>query len=375
VTDDEQSRRLRAIGVLAAVAFVGLVAMLERTLAFDDWVWRNVLLVRGCATDALVDRIVDHATRGLMLLMAMATVIHVRTRSWGSAWPWISATGIGVVASKTLKHVLTRDRPSSLPDVALGFSFPSAHAMNSIAALLAILALAHGFRRRNVWWAVAALPTLLVAIGRVALGRHWTCDVVGGGLAALALIGLVVPFVRRRPLMAPAALAAVLVLGLIVDHRLGDAGLRLPAPLIGRAGASFDGDVGSGAGIALGDGWGEEEHQRSGDSFRWFERRGTLVLDLPGDVAEALAATTARLAFGARTEKPRPACMRVAVELNGSPLGAFVPFDGWREYRLPIPVGVLRAGRNEVAVSVVAADAPARLGLSYLRVAGRSATH
>jgi membrane-associated phospholipid phosphatase len=373
VADDEHSRGLLTVGLVAAAAFVALVALLEHTVAFDEWVWRTVLLKRGCATDALVDRVVDDATRGLIVLVAVVTVIHVRTRSWRSAWPWVSTCAIGLIVSKTLKHLLTRERPSSLPDVALGFSFPSAHAMNSIAALLAIVALAYGFRRRNLWWAAATLPVLAVIVGRVALGRHWICDVVGGALAALALIGLVVPFVRRRPLTAPAALAVALAAGLIVDHRLGDAGLRLPAPLIDSAGASVDADVGSGVGIAFGDGWSDEQHQRSGDSFRWFAHRGTLAFDVSGAVAAATAATTTRLALGARTEKPRPACMSVAVELNGSALGTFVPFDGWREYRLPIPAGVLRAGRNEVVVSVAAGDAPARLGLSYVRVAGRSA--
>jgi membrane-associated phospholipid phosphatase len=373
VADDRHSLGLFTLGLSAAAAFVALVALLEHTVAVDEWVWRHVLLTRGCATDAFVERVVDGATRGLIVLTAVVTGIHVRVRSWRSTWPWISACGIVLVASKTLKHLLTRERPSTLPDVALGFSFPSAHVMNSVAALFAIVAMAYGFRRRSLWWTAAALPTLVVSAGRVALGRHWAGDVVGGGIAALALIGLVVPSVRRRPVAAPIGLATALVAGLIVDHRLGAAGLRLPAPLVGRARASVDADVGSGVGLAFGTGWGDEQHQRSGDSFRWFEGRGALTLEVSDAVAGAMAATVTRLAVGVRTEKPRPACMRGAVELNGSALGAFVPVDGWREYRFPIPAGVLRAGRNEVVVSVVAGDAPARLGLSYVRVAGRSA--
>ena len=131
-------------------------------------------------------------------------------------------------------------------------------------------------------------------------------------------------------------------------------------------------DVGARADDELAGGWREEDAQRPGGTFRWLEDRGTVALHVSSDVASAMGGTVSRLAFGARTETPRPACMEVAVELNGHAIGAFVPFDGWREYRLPIPVGVLHEGRNEVAVSVAAANAPARFALSYLRIGDRS---
>jgi membrane-associated phospholipid phosphatase len=361
------------VGVVAAVAFVLLVALLEHSVVFDDWVWWNVLLLRGCATDAMVDRVVDNATRALTVLMAIVTVTHAWTRGWRSAWPWVITCGLGVIASKTLKHVLTRERPSSLPDFAQGYSFPSAHAMNSVAALLAILALAYGFRRRNVWWTGAAILTVAVTVGRVVLARHWACDVLGGALAAFALMGLVVPLVRRRPVLAPVTGALVLVLLLSVDHRLGTTGLRFPTPLVAGAEALIDVDVGGGTNATLGGAWHADVSWRREDAYRWFDDRGTVAVDVSPDLEDEVAhGDTLRLAFGARTEKPRPACMHVGVELNGSAIGSFVPFDGWREYRVPIPAGLLRAGRNEVALSVAATNAPARFALSYLRIGGGS---
>jgi undecaprenyl-diphosphatase len=368
VSDEGQTGRLTMLGLAATAAFAGLVVMLDHAVALDDWVWRRVLLARGCAADAITDDVVDGATNALIVLLALATVLHVRARGWRSAWPWIGGCGLALVASKTLKHVLTRERPSMLPDAALGFSFPSAHALNGVAAAIAIVALAAGFRRRNAWWAAVVLPTAVVTVGRVALGRHWTSDVVGGVLAAVALMGILVPRIRQRPVLAPVASALALGLLLLADHRLGDAGVELPAPLVGASDAFVEVDVGVG-GAGFSGAWREEERQRPADTFRWLEDRGAVALDVSRDVAGEAAP---RLAFGARTEKPRPACMSVAVELNGRAIGAFVPFDGWREYRLPIPVGLLREGRNEVAVSVAAANAPARLALSYLRIGRRS---
>ena len=360
------------IGLVALGALAALVATLPHTVALDDWVWRHVLLMRECATDGLVDRLVDHLTRGLIVLMAVVVIVHVRAHGWRSAWPWVSACGLGIVASKTLKHVLTRDRPSSLPDVAIGYSFPSAHAMNSIAALLAILALAYGFRRRSLWWAAGAVPTVTVVVGRVWLGRHWFCDVTGGALAAVALIGLVVPAVARRPVAAPAFLALALGTALLVDHRLGDTGFRLPTPMIGARAAMIDVNVGRDD-TALGGTWREQGEEYPGGPHRWLEDEGTIALQVSDLLAADLDHDAAglRLAFGSRTAKPRPGCMTVTVELNRRVVGRFVPFEGWREYRLPIPPSLLHAGRNDVAIAVTAANGPARLALSYLRV-GRS---
>ncbi|MEO6026979.1 MAG: phosphatase PAP2 family protein [Candidatus Binatia bacterium] len=363
------------IGLVALGALAALVTSLQHTVALDDWVWRHVLLMRGCATDGLVDRIVDDLTRGLIVLMAVVVIVHARQHGWRSAWPWVSACGLGLVAGKALKHVLTRDRPSSLPDVAIGYSFPSAHAMNSMAALLAILALAYGFRRRNLWWIAATVPTAMVAAGRIVLGRHWFCDVMGGALAAVALIGLVVPAVARRPVVAPVLLALVLSVTLLVDHRLGDAGLRLPTPMIGARAASIVVDVGRNDGTALDGTWREPGEEHPGGPHRWLQDQGTIALQVSDVLAADLAreADGLRLAFGGRTANPRPGCMTVTVELNRRVVGRFVPFEGWREYRLPIPRGLLHAGRNDVALAVTAANGPARLALSYLRI-GRSST-
>lgn len=366
-------RGLTAVGLVALAALVALVASVQHSVALDDWVWRHVLLVRGCASDARIDRVVDQLTRALIGLLVVVVIMHVRAAGWRSAWPWLSASGLGLVAGKTLKHVLTRDRPSALPDVAIGYSFPSAHAMNSVTALLVIVALAYGFRRRNLWWAAAALPTVTVALGRILLGHHWACDVIGGTLAAVALVGLVVPAVARRPAAVPAFSAFALLLMLFVDDWIGAAGIRLPTPLIGGRAAVIDLNVGTSADAVLGGTWQETDEQHPGGSLRWLQGRGTVALAVTDAVAAELNRDPEglRLAFGARTEKPRPSCVTVTVELNRHVLGTFVPFDGWREYRLPIPPGLLHAGRNEAAVAVSAPNGPARLALSYLRI-GRS---
>src|SRR5262245_56233600 len=104
------------VGVVALLLLVVLVSSLDRLVGLDEHAWRAILLWRASIPDDLVDKAVELATRALTVLFVVAAGIHVRTRGIASAWPWVAIASLGLLASKTLKHLLTRERPSSLPD-------------------------------------------------------------------------------------------------------------------------------------------------------------------------------------------------------------------------------------------------------------------
>jgi membrane-associated phospholipid phosphatase len=351
---------------LALAGLIALVASLDRLVRVDDRVWRAVLLMRGCGTDELIDRVVDGATAALTVLLVLVALLNVRMHGVRSILPWVSTCVLGLCASKTLKHLLTRERPSSLPDLAMGYSFPSAHVMNSVTAMVAIVALTRGFRRRPLWNGVAGVLTVIILVGRVLLGRHWISDAIGGVLAALVLVGFAVPPFTRRPVIAPVLLGLFLAGAFVLDNRLGDAGYRLPASLVGRGLALVDVDVGAALRSELVGAWKEAVEERSVGSLVWLEGSGTIPIEIP-DVRRSLL-----LAFGGRTERVQPACMTLDVAVNGRTIAHFVPISGWREYRLPIEPGLARAGRNEVSLSAATRDGPARFAVTYVRIAERS---
>lgn len=359
------------IAAVAAIALGTLVATIDRWVPVDDAIWRWVLLARGCGTDVLVERAVDVATHGLAVLLAIVCVLHLRSGGAGTAWPWLATWLLGLLASKTLKHVFTRDRPSTLPDLTVGYSFPSAHVMNGVLAALAVVALAWCFRCRVRWWLLAAAAVVTLVLGRVLLARHWGTDVLGGVLAALVLAGVGVPAIARRPIAAPLVLGGLVATALAFDARLGDAGLRLPSPLVARRAALVDVDVGPEMTTARSGGWREPGLERPFGSYLWLEGDASLVL--PGVGVDLGAKTPAMLVFAARPEKRRGSCLRVDVALNGRRIATVIPFVGWREYRLPIPPGVLRPGDNELAFSARRSEVPARFGVTYARIA-RSAS-
>jgi hypothetical protein len=74
------------------------------------------------------------------------------------------------------------------------------------------------------------------------------------------------------------------------------------------------------------------------------------------------------IAFGARPDADAPACVRVSVSAGGRPIATFVPFEGWREYR--VAAGAV-APEASLAVRFEAEygdGTPARLAVAYVRL-------
>lgn len=356
-----------AAGAGALLGLVALVASLDHWIALDDAVWRMVLLARGCGTDRIVESAVGAATATLGAMLVLAVALHVRGVGARSAWPWLATWALGLLVSKTMKHAFTRDRPSALPDLTIGYSFPSAHVMNGVLAMAAIVVLVRVLPRRGIWRAVAVTAVGVLVGGRVLLGRHWATDVVGGVLTAVALTGLVTPAIARRPVLVPAVLALVAAGVLAFDARLGESGMRLPSPLVARDAAVVDVDVGPEMQSARAGDWREAGLERPFGSYLWLEGRASIVLNVPAHAVRDDARM--QLAFGGRPEKLRGSCVRLDVSLNDRSVARFVPFVGWREYRLDIPLGVLRVGDNVLTIDARRADRSGRFGVTYARIA------
>jgi len=122
------------------------------------------------------------------LVATVLAVLMARRRFRWAAYLAITSVG-GALLNQLLKFHYLRERPDLKAAVldAMGYSFPSGHAMSGTIILGALAYLAARSIRewKNKSAALAALATLAFAIGisRVYLGVHWTSD-VGAGFAA-----------------------------------------------------------------------------------------------------------------------------------------------------------------------------------------------
>lgn len=136
--------------------------------------------LRVLGTVAAVAALAGRRVRAALLLLACAPM-----------------SGLVTVAAKALAD---RPRPSTMLVAAAESSFPSGHALEVTAALLAALSLAlpaRGPVARRVAVAGAALIALAAGISRVALNVHYPSDVLAGW--ALGYLYFLLCFIVIRP--------------------------------------------------------------------------------------------------------------------------------------------------------------------------------
>ncbi|WP_020113471.1 phosphatase PAP2 family protein [Salinispora oceanensis] len=108
---------------------------------------------------------------------------------------WVTVTmTVGGLLSPLLKLLVGRPRPEFPKPLAqaVGLAFPSGHALNATLAAGVLLVV---FRpgpgrsvKRYAVWAAALLLALVTGFSRVALGVHWSSDVVAGWLLGTAVV-------------------------------------------------------------------------------------------------------------------------------------------------------------------------------------------
>ena len=109
---------------------------------------------------------------------------------------WVATTmAAGGLLGAGLKLLVGRHRPDLLDPVAraTGYSFPSGHALNAALAagvfLLVLLpVIGDGRGRRAALWIAALTVTVVTGVCRVALGVHWSSDVLGGWILGAAVV-------------------------------------------------------------------------------------------------------------------------------------------------------------------------------------------
>lgn len=106
----------------------------------------------------------------------------------------VTTMTVGGLVGVLLKLLVGRPRPELLDPVAraTGYSFPSGHALNATLAagvlVMVFLPYAREPVQRAALWGAALVLVVLTGFTRVALGVHWTSDVVGGWLLGVAVV-------------------------------------------------------------------------------------------------------------------------------------------------------------------------------------------
>jgi membrane-associated phospholipid phosphatase len=203
---------------LAALCLAAFLWLAEAVTDHTRWSADRTLLVdlHRYRARAIVDAWLGVTQLGSYLAVAIAggAVAWWVWRRWGQrrlAAFVVVAIGGEMVAGLVAKAVVHRPRPHlwQAATPTLGYSFPSAHAMNSLALVAVVAMLLLG--RRLAWAAIGGtLYVGLVAVSRVWLGAHYPTDIVAGWMLALGWVLLTASTVTGLGLFGGGRAAAAL---------------------------------------------------------------------------------------------------------------------------------------------------------------------
>lgn len=137
---------------------------------------------------------------GVVPIVVLGFLFLLYRRRWGDALFWGVALGGAGLLNLIAKPYFSRIRPELWLSLApeTNFSFPSGHAMGSmaLAAVFFVLAWPTAWR----WFAITfgSLFVLLVGLSRLYLGVHYPSDILAGWMASLSwVIGVSFIFYRK----------------------------------------------------------------------------------------------------------------------------------------------------------------------------------
>jgi membrane-associated phospholipid phosphatase len=127
---------------------------------------------------------------GVIPLDILIPLLLLWRRRWGDALFWILAVGGAAVLNLAAKQLFGRIRPdlwlSLAPETT--FSFPSGHAMGSMALVAALIVLVWPTSWRWPAIILGGLFVFLVGLSRIYLGVHYPSDILAGWAASLAWV-------------------------------------------------------------------------------------------------------------------------------------------------------------------------------------------
>lgn len=192
-------RSVSAILVLAAILIGFLVPVLP---LFDRSLFDLLAMRRGLSPISEIAAAQDVTTIGNLAVRAVILIVGLLVfalrRMWREVFSLLVVALIAAGLTDAIKALFVRPRPAIYPYIGefSNYSFPSGHASNTMALLLALGLLS----RNRAFTMLCVVIALAVGTTRVMLDVHWPTDVIGGWLlgAGVALVGAELVESKRR---------------------------------------------------------------------------------------------------------------------------------------------------------------------------------
>lgn len=257
---------------------------------------------------------------------------------------------VGGFLCELLKAGFERPRPSVLPSLIVGNSFPSGHVTTAllVAGTLGFLLVRGNW---SAWAKTLGLSALMAVVSvtmwqRLYLGRHWLSDVVGSLLFVGSWLFCVLPrpqllSLSRRSM----AVAVCLFVGYGGVYLFPGLRIALPSALTAVGTPVFTVSFGEeeSHGVLRG-AWGERAEEPAGP-ITWMTRgEASVEMWLPEQQAYLL-----KIAIRPMLQSKAFACFPLEVRVNQQYVETLFLYRGWREYTLRLDPRWLLPGANTIS--------------------------
>ena len=328
---------------LVEICFLSSFAPLDAT--FAGWIEAH----RSCELDYIGTRSQNWP---LPILVALGILFLAWLGTQGGraeAGHAVLVITLGGFLSELLKTGFERARPSVLPPLLLGNSFPSGHAAGAllITGTLCFLLI----RQRWLTWVKLSGVCVLAGFAsvtiwqRLYLAHHWLSDILGTFLLVVAWLC----FALSRPACLRISRRLVLVcVVLLISYQVFYFFPRtrfiLPSPLTSLGQPIFTLSFGEPEiQSALQGAWGDHDREPAGPITWMGHGEASIAVRLPENQAY-----TMKLAVRPFLQSKAFACFPLEVRVNQLPVKRLLLYRGWREYALHLDPQWLVPGTNAI---------------------------
>ena len=160
-------------------------------LDFDNYIYKKISLIRTQNITNIFIIITNIASASVLIIITLITLIFFKDKKIGTA---ITINLLIIVSLNiALKNIIQRPRPIGFRLIEeSGYSFPSGHAMVSMAFYgLIIYFIYNSIKNKKLKIILILLLTvliLLIGISRIYLGVHYTSDILAGFIISVAYL-------------------------------------------------------------------------------------------------------------------------------------------------------------------------------------------
>jgi membrane-associated phospholipid phosphatase len=330
---------------------------LSTLVPFDAAVYNWIEAHRSCTTTHLF--LAEWPLGSLIVLNVLTLIWLGYQRRWTEGTHGVVVIVLGSLLAELLKTVFERARPSTLPPLFIGNSFPSGHTVGAflLAGTLGYFLLQ---QRTTIWKKGIGGSVLLVCVAlviwqRLYLAHHWLSDIVGSAWFASAWFCFAAVRPPGRSLarhFVPACVGFVLAYPLVYYFPTTRVALPSVMSSTREPVVSFSfGDVASTASFQ--GAWGQQSQEPTG-SIRWmYYGEASLKVELPARQTYVM-----QLAVRPAIAHKEHGCFPLDISMNDAPVQRVLLHRGWRRYEVPLDSALLTPGANTLTFRTWANPSP-----------------